>query len=108
MGSTKKKKKKKKNQSGEYTREDLNLSTVSAQTVRSSRLFHLRLSSGEEKKAVYEDGCLGGFYSIERVFFLVIICVTRIRKRRAHSENTNPRKTTLAVTYTLFTTYIDL
>ena len=39
-------------------REDLNLSTVSAQTVLSSRLFQSTTVRG--KKTVPEDGCLGG------------------------------------------------
>ena len=48
---------------GEDRREDLNLSTVSAQTVLSSRLFQSTTVHGE-KKAVSDNGCFGGFYSI--------------------------------------------
>ena len=79
MGSTKKKKKGR-SQTGKNTREDLTLSTVSAQTVPSSRLFQ-PTTVLEKKLYLKMARYRGGFNSIERVFFLVTICVTRIRKR---------------------------
>ena len=54
---------------GEKGREDLNLSTLFARTVLSSRLFQSTIVRGK-KLFLKEDGCLGGSAAKRRVFFL--------------------------------------